>query len=153
MPKRRALNNAQGELHPLEVGMHALKSGFSQAVYGKQMGLSQQSISLRSAAAAVAVVALTTHVVADLADRWRHLAEIHAAPRWLWKALVGALIERSRLGPGAFGWRDRPPSRNVDSEPAHEGSTLARLRLSGHRGRTATLPPRCDESRRTSPDR
>ena len=26
----------------------------------------------------------------DLADRWRHLAELHAAPRWLWRAKRGS---------------------------------------------------------------
>jgi hypothetical protein len=25
-------------------------------------------------------------------DRWRHLAEIHAAPEWLWSALTAAML-------------------------------------------------------------
>jgi hypothetical protein len=78
-----ALNNAQGELSPLEVGLHALHSGLSQTEYGKQMGLSQDSISLRMRAAKVAD---TTRVVNG--DLWRHLAEIKSAPEWLWRTSV-----------------------------------------------------------------
>jgi hypothetical protein len=73
-------------------GKHALGSGLSQELYGKQMGLSQDSISLRLRAARVLESILTTCVVKpDLADRWRNLAEIHAAPRWLWRHLVGSV--------------------------------------------------------------
>ena len=92
-----ALCNAQGELHPLEVGLHALRSGLTQEAYGKAIGLSQDSISIRVKAGRVAS---TTRVV--IPDRWRHLAEIHAAPAWLWPALVEAMpspIRHCRLEP------------------------------------------------------
>jgi hypothetical protein len=46
-------------------------------------------------AAKVAEECSTTRVVTDLAHRWRHLAEIHAAPRWLWHALVSAMLDGS----------------------------------------------------------
>ena len=29
----------------------------------------------------------------DARDSWRNLAEIHAAPQWLWSALVKAMLE------------------------------------------------------------
>ena len=30
---------------------------------------------------------------ADLRDSWRNLAEIHAAPEWLWSGLVKAMVD------------------------------------------------------------
>ena len=30
---------------------------------------------------------------ADIRENWRNLAEIHAAPNWLWKALVAEMLE------------------------------------------------------------
>lgn len=33
-------------------------------------------------------------------DKWRHLAEIHAAPQWLWRALVAALVKAARVVSG-----------------------------------------------------
>ena len=39
-------------------------------------------------------VAVESHVrLGDLRDSWRNLAEIHAAPEWLWAGLVTAMIE------------------------------------------------------------
>ena len=31
------------------------------------------------------------HMATKDPDHWRHLAEIHAAPKWLWPALVEAM--------------------------------------------------------------
>jgi hypothetical protein len=52
----------------LALGLHALHSGLSQTEYGKQMDLSQDSISLRMRAAKVAD---TTPVVNGDGDLWR----------------------------------------------------------------------------------
>jgi hypothetical protein len=78
-----ALNNAQGELHPLEVGLHALgfiEAGGTARSYAEHLGdrKKEDSIGLRVHAAKV-----VRHVSdgQDHRDRWRHLAEIHAAPR------------------------------------------------------------------------
>ena len=96
------VNNAQSQLLPIEIGRHARGSQLSQEDYGKAVGLSQQSISIRVQAARVADTTDTTRVVD--ADRWRHLAEIHAAPEWMWPTLVGTLLTEEG---------DTPPS--VDS--------------------------------------
>lgn len=93
-----ALNNAQGELHPLEVGMHALKSGISQKDYAARIGKSQQSVGERVCAARVAET-LTGYPVIELTDRWQHLSAIHASPRWLWSALVSATARGAGLEP------------------------------------------------------
>jgi hypothetical protein len=52
------------------------------------------------------VVACATIPAAELVDRARHLAELHAAASWLWPALVARLI--------AEGW-------NVDTARGHAG--------------------------------
>ena len=49
-----ALNNPQGELHPLEVGLHALKSGFEPKRYAELVGKPRRSIQTRFNAARVA---------------------------------------------------------------------------------------------------
>lgn len=86
-----ALNNAQGELHPLEVGMHALKSGMTGRDYAKAAGIHEATLSERVRAARVAETVMDIHN--DLSAQWQHLSAIHAAPRWLWSALVSALID------------------------------------------------------------
>ena len=72
-----ALCNAQGELHPLEVGLHALHSGLTIREYADRTSISKSAIGQRQAAAEV-----STHVDSKIdPDRWRHLAEFHAAER------------------------------------------------------------------------
>jgi hypothetical protein len=48
-----ALNNAQGELSPLEIGLHALGSGLSQRAYAEQVGMAQTTLVHRWQAAEV----------------------------------------------------------------------------------------------------
>ena len=85
-----ALNNAQGELHPLEVGMHALNSGLTGRDYAKASGMHEASLSERVRAARVAEAVMDVHN--DMTRQWQHLSAIHAAPRWLWSALVARLV-------------------------------------------------------------
>ena len=86
------LANTQGELHPLEEGLHALGSGLSQRAYAEQVGKSANAVQRRSQAAAVARAC--TDISAELRDRWNQLAELHAAPSWLWPALATELVAR-----------------------------------------------------------
>jgi hypothetical protein len=81
-----ALNNAQGELHPLEEGMHAIGSGLSQREYAAKVGKKQTPIVARMQAATVA--AACSDIGADFRPLWSSLNEIHPAPRWLWRSLV-----------------------------------------------------------------
>ena len=86
-----ALNNAQGELSPLEVGLHALGSKKSVREYARETGAKPANIQDRMEAAKVAEQC--RHMpTADLSKYWRHLAELHAAPQWLLPALVSALV-------------------------------------------------------------
>lgn len=87
------LANTQGKLHPLEEGLHALGSGLSQRDYAEKVGKGASTVQYRWQAAKVG--SSCTHMsAADLRDRWRCLAEIHAAPSWLWPALAAELVAR-----------------------------------------------------------
>lgn len=90
-----ALNNAQGELHPLEEGMHALGSGLSKSEYAAVTRKGETTIQTRRQAASVAEAVRSHMGPVDLRDHWRALSELHPAPRWLWRALVSKLIEES----------------------------------------------------------
>jgi hypothetical protein len=94
-----ALNNAQGELHPLEEGMHAIGSGMTQRAYAEKIGKPHRTIATRMQAAEVAACA---DIGTDLRVCWSQLAELHPAPRWLWRSLVsrlaseGSTVEQAR---------------------------------------------------------
>jgi ParB-like chromosome segregation protein Spo0J len=85
-----ALNNAQGELHPLEEGMHALGSGMTQREYAAKAGKSANGMQRRMQAATVA--STCTDISADPREYWSQLTELHPAPRWLWRSLVSRLV-------------------------------------------------------------
>jgi hypothetical protein len=90
-----ALNNAQGELNELEVGLHALgavEAGIAKSVnaYAQAIGTPQRTVANRVEAARVAGV--SAYALTDLSKHWRALAELHPAPRWLWRSLVSRLV-------------------------------------------------------------
>lgn len=100
------LNNAQGELHPLEVGMHALGSGLTVRDYAATIGgMNEETLRLRVAAARVVQHVLDTWSGLELKSltdeagqaHWRCYAEIHVAPDWAWAALVGAIGEKDTV--------------------------------------------------------
>lgn len=90
--------NAQGELTALERGMHALgatekgKHGQSVKAYAGAVGRAPQTVALEVQAARVAAEVSTRVETSEIVEKHRHLAEIHAAPRWLWPALVERLV-------------------------------------------------------------
>lgn len=96
------LGNTQGELSPLEIGMHALKAvPLAEGGRGKKGGLSEYAervgwdksyVSLLRSAAQVAdtVDSGQRYQVMSLA---KHLYEISKAPRESWPALVTALVD------------------------------------------------------------
>lgn len=86
------LCNAQGELHPLEEGMHALQSGLNDSEYARQVGKPRPTVVKRILSASVAQVVLRKTSLGDLFPFWGHLFDIHPAPEWLWPALVQQLL-------------------------------------------------------------
>jgi ParB/RepB/Spo0J family partition protein len=83
-------SNAQGELTALERGLHALHSGMDVKAYAESVGRARKTVSDEVLAARVAEA--VAHVRHDLSGYFRHLTEIHPAPRWLWSALVEKLV-------------------------------------------------------------
>src|SRR4051794_27676530 len=85
-----ATSNAQGELSPLERGMHALNSGMDIRAYAKDAGRKENTIGNEVKAARVAAVVTD---IGDVSSRFSQLVEIHAA-----LALAGARANDAREG-------------------------------------------------------
>jgi hypothetical protein len=77
------LCNTHGELTPLERGMHALKSGMSVRDYAAKVGRAKGTVDHEMRAAKVASGCPDIGTLGSY-----QLSEIHAAPSWLWPALV-----------------------------------------------------------------
>lgn len=92
------LSNAQGELSPLEIGIHALKAvplgkggrgqtgGLSE--YAEKIGRGNDTV--RQWRLAADVFAETSDICREYSDKPRHLYEVSKAPRQVWPALVAA---------------------------------------------------------------
>lgn len=97
------LSNTQGELSPLEIGMHALKAvplaqgkaGGGLTAYAERIGVGQSYVSqLRSAAGVLGSLHYSSNEV-DLNDKAKHLYEISRADRAIWPLLAEYLIKKS----------------------------------------------------------
>lgn len=87
-----ALSNSQGELTPLEIGMHALAWSGEQQEYASRTGFGKAYVSqLRSAAQVASVYSSKPD---ELRGKTKHLYEVSKAPRDVWSALVDALSGR-----------------------------------------------------------
>lgn len=97
------LSNTQGELTPLEIGMHALKAvplssggrgkrgGISE--YADRTGFAQGTISKWRAAAEVSTETHSVRMGFEVAEKVGHLYEISRAPRETWPVLVASLVK------------------------------------------------------------
>lgn len=86
-------SNAQSELTPLERGMHALRSGMDVKAYAESVGRAKQRRNVHNEVMAARVAKFVEDVFHDLSKYFSQLVEIHAAPGWLWSALVVAMTE------------------------------------------------------------
>ena len=108
------LCNTQSELHPLEEGKHAAESGMDLKAYAEASGKVRKTLSDKVMAWRVWSVADIRHD--GLRDSWSQLSVIHAAPNWLWSALVKQMVESgwtvqvTRDKVGAFKEVADPPS-------------------------------------------
>ena len=94
-PSIRAALEQLSELHPLEEGKHAAQSGMDLKAYAEASGKARQSLQYKLYS--YRVLASVPHMRhEDIRDNWRNLAEIHAAPHWLWKALVAEMLDTPR---------------------------------------------------------
>lgn len=86
------LANTQGELSALERGTHALHSGMDVKAYAEAVGRARSTVHREVYAADVAqAVPISGN---DLNRYVTQLAELHAAPSWLWPALAAELMAR-----------------------------------------------------------
>lgn len=77
----------------IEEGKHAAQSGMDLKSYAERAGKKYTTLYDKAKAYRVLTV---THVRNDQArDSWRNLAEIHAAPKWLWRAMVETMLHNS----------------------------------------------------------
>lgn len=135
-----ATSNNQGELAPLEIGLHALervgkatagrgkKGGLSD--YARKIGKSQQYLSQLVAAAEVAKS--TTQVV-DLLDKSKHLAVIHGlagkpkdGPHPHWPEVVQAMLSGGEDGKG---WSVEKTAANVEAANTFYASDALSARI------------------------
>lgn len=94
------LSNTQGELSPLEIGMHALKAvplaqgkaGKGLSAYAERAGYGEDSV--RQWRLGAEVISSLPDTCREAADKARHLYEISKAPRETWPALVDSLVKR-----------------------------------------------------------
>lgn len=96
------LGNTQGELSPLEIGMHALAAkrwsseDRSLKSYADRIGMTGAYLGqLRNAADVISKIRNTKleFSVSDLGDKAKHLYEISRAPREVWPTLVDSLLK------------------------------------------------------------
>jgi ParB/RepB/Spo0J family partition protein len=92
-------DNAQGELSPLEIGVHAFRIGKGNKwggpkgkEYAEQIGRTPDFISKVKSAAEVALSIKLP--CGNLTERHRHLAAIHALPKSAWDSFVATLVGR-----------------------------------------------------------
>lgn len=91
------LDNAQASLHPLEIGLHALRSGLTQRAYADRIGMTDGTLQNRWEAAQVVdfVGKSCSDIPAnELRGKWGHICELHPAPKWMWKVLLKHLLEQ-----------------------------------------------------------
>jgi site-specific DNA-methyltransferase (adenine-specific) len=94
-----ATANAQGELSPLEIGMHALhlpdkgKHGRGMGEYADQLAKSNGYITQMAQAAKV-FTQVKTSDPSNLLDKAKHLAAIHKLPEAAWAVAVEAMLKQ-----------------------------------------------------------
>lgn len=94
-----ATSNSQGELSPLEYGIHALqavpkgKHGSGLRAYADRLGKTEQYIGQLRHAAEVLSSAKTKLEFSSLLDKAKHLSAIHKLPESCWQAAVEWLAD------------------------------------------------------------
>ena len=92
-----ATSNSQGELSPLEKGLHFNDSGRGVREYAADTARSPASVTFESQAARVFTHVNTSRTfdASDALDKNRHLAAIHSLPKDHWASMVDLMLEHS----------------------------------------------------------
>jgi hypothetical protein len=81
--------NAQSELHPLEIGLHALRSGLSVRDYADRVGLHERTLLHRVEAARVVAHVGDWHTLVSTGERGSLTKEWHIGPcAWMERCTV-----------------------------------------------------------------
>lgn len=96
-----ATSNSQGELSPLEIGLHALKAvplaqgkkGSGLAGYAERMGKTKQYVGELRTAAEVLMSLTCKLELTSFLDKAKHLATVHKADADLWPVLVEHMLK------------------------------------------------------------
>jgi len=120
------LSNAQGELSPLEIGIHVLGAvenaaggagkigGLSE--YARLVGKTNQYIGQVKAAAEVFIVTKNLKLEFEVfQDKAKHLAAIHKADESLWPMLVECMLASEWSAADATHWTDRVREFDIPS--------------------------------------
>jgi ParB/RepB/Spo0J family partition protein len=94
-------SNNQGELSPLEIGLHVLKAvptaqgkkGKGLEAYAKAIGKTKQYVSQLRQAAEVVTASNPSSQLDKLGDKAQHLCAIHALPKPLWPRMVEGMVQ------------------------------------------------------------
>jgi hypothetical protein len=78
-------------MHPLRVTEKS-KHGRSVNAYAEAVGRNRAIVQREVYAAEVYREVMSRDITSVPTDQPRHLAEIHAAPQWLWPALVHGMV-------------------------------------------------------------
>ena len=111
-------SNSQGELSPLEIGMHALHCvGLSKGGRGQKGGLSEYAAKVGRARqlidryrTAAEVAENLQHELHLLSDKTAHLSAIHALPRECWQPAVEEMLAKA--------WSAKETAERVNSSEA-----------------------------------
>ena len=124
------LCNTQSELHPLEEGKHAAESkkesGLDLKEYATAAGKKYATLYNKVRAYRVASVCDIANATAQ--ETWNQLVEIHAAPQWLWPALVEKMTSEAWTVAWAPRARVGGTSIRADRGELKRGSPRARGR-------------------------
>ncbi len=115
-------SNSQGELSPLEIGLHALRCvesaqgrrGKGLAAYAEAVGRAKSTLSEMVSGARVAATCSVDRT--SLQDKTAHLSAIHALPSDCWPGAVQAMLDR--------GWSAKETAERVKA--ANVGRIFAR---------------------------
>jgi hypothetical protein len=112
-----ATSNAQGELSALERGLHALRSGMDVRAYADSVGRKRATV--QNEISAARVVEACPDIGTEATEHFSHLVEIHAAPSWLWPALVEGMLDNGCLTPGSYA---RPADAAIEASGEAAGA-------------------------------
>lgn len=128
-----ATSNSQGELSPLEIGLHALgldmdkrgrgASGGGLKGYAESVGKDPGSITRCRQAATVVRAINCVNAINDLSDKVQHLSAIHSLPESCWPVAVQVMLDK--------GWSAKETAEQVKTANVGYSDKVTSALISG----------------------